>query len=53
MVVALADGITISWLVRRDDREALALARSAARAVEAHASAPAAAPASAQGDPRA
>jgi len=37
MVVALADGITISWLVRHDDRETLALARSAARAVEAHA----------------
>jgi AcrR family transcriptional regulator len=37
MVVALADGITVSWLVRRDDAEALALARSAARAVEAHA----------------
>ncbi|AYG02619.1 TetR family transcriptional regulator [Gryllotalpicola protaetiae] len=40
MVVALADGITISWLVRHDDGEALALARSGARAVEAHASAP-------------
>ncbi|GAA4179878.1 TetR/AcrR family transcriptional regulator [Gryllotalpicola koreensis] len=43
MVVALADGMTISWLVRRDDTEALALARSAARAVEAHAAAPVAA----------
>ena len=40
MVVALADGITISWLVRHDDGEALALARSGARAVEAHATAP-------------
>jgi len=39
MVVALADGMTASWLVRRDDTEALALARSAARAVEAHADA--------------
>lgn len=37
MVVALADGITVSWLVRGDDREALALARAAARAVEAQA----------------
>jgi len=41
MVVALADGMTVSWLVRREDREALALARSAARAVEAHAGVPA------------
>jgi TetR/AcrR family transcriptional regulator, regulator of biofilm formation and stress response len=49
MVVALADGITLSWLVRRDDREALALARSAARAVEAHATAPAPSAAAASG----
>lgn len=40
MVVALTDGITISWLVGHDDGEALALARSGARAVEAHATAP-------------
>lgn len=40
MVVALSDGMTVSWLVRNDDAEALALARSAARAVEAHATAP-------------
>ncbi|HEY0249404.1 MAG TPA: TetR family transcriptional regulator C-terminal domain-containing protein [Gryllotalpicola sp.] len=47
MVVAIADGMTVSWLVRGDDAESLALARSAARAVEAHAArvAPASEPA--------
>jgi DNA-binding transcriptional regulator YbjK len=48
MVVALADGITVSWLVRRDEREALALTRAAARAVEAQAVPLASGPAAAQ-----